>query len=344
MSLIKCPKCGKENNDNIKFCPECGAHLEHESSKPENNPESESYNEQIKHERNELSAIHSYYKRAEAGEITSSAPNPKNKKIIIGIAVAIIVIILLFITKIICIHDWTDATCTDPQMCSKCDKIKGEALEHEWMDATCTAPETCSICGETQGEALEHIPGESKFITYNFVLASETRDQHCEICGETYDIVDVPLDSLYKDNRFLFTVDEFVDRLNYIFVDEYELSDCEASVTRENGSLAVEITRYSESVFVFFMEDDETMIESTDTATINNIIVVAEDTYTEAIYGWMGVIMTCDPSVTNSESVEILTEALNTAITPAIDTYDNNGITYSAAETEGLMMFGIRLD
>lgn len=58
--------------------------------------------------------------------------------------------------KPVCTHDWTPATCTEPETCRICKETKGEALGHKWSPADCTTPETCSVCKLTRGEALEH--------------------------------------------------------------------------------------------------------------------------------------------------------------------------------------------
>ncbi|MGN0517091.1 MAG: hypothetical protein ACI4II_00020 [Acutalibacteraceae bacterium] len=80
-----------------------------------------------------------------------------------------------------CEHDWIEATCTTPSICSKCGEKRGSvlghnyegvtcttdgkctrcgdiepALGHAWKDADCTTPKTCSICGKTKGKALGH--------------------------------------------------------------------------------------------------------------------------------------------------------------------------------------------
>lgn len=53
-------------------------------------------------------------------------------------------------------HEWEDATCTEPQKCSKCDETKGEPKGHQFEYVSCTKPKTCSICGETKGKAVGH--------------------------------------------------------------------------------------------------------------------------------------------------------------------------------------------
>ena len=57
------------------------------------------------------------------------------------------------------VHEWEDATCTEPKTCKTCGATEGEALGHDWKDATTEAPKTCSRCGATEGEKL---PTETK--------------------------------------------------------------------------------------------------------------------------------------------------------------------------------------
>ncbi len=56
-----------------------------------------------------------------------------------------------------CNHKWTDATCTEPSICSECNEIGGEPLGHQWESATCENPKTCKRCNATEGEKLEHV-------------------------------------------------------------------------------------------------------------------------------------------------------------------------------------------
>ena len=58
--------------------------------------------------------------------------------------------------KILCAHDFADATCTDPKTCKLCGATEGAALGHDWKDADCTNPKTCKVCGVTEGAALDH--------------------------------------------------------------------------------------------------------------------------------------------------------------------------------------------
>ena len=95
----------------------------------------------------------------------------KKKIIVLAMAVAASALLLTGC----CEHEWKDATCTEPQTCSKCEKTQGEALGHTWEDATCTKAKTCSVCGETEGKALGH----------TWEDATCTKAKTCSVCGET---------------------------------------------------------------------------------------------------------------------------------------------------------------
>lgn len=98
-------------------------------------------------------------------------------------------------------HDWEDATCKEPQTCSKCGKTQGDKLDHEWIAATCEAPKTCELCGKTKGDALEHewlaatceepmtcancgaTQGEAYGHSWSYATCQEER--YCYICNES---------------------------------------------------------------------------------------------------------------------------------------------------------------
>lgn len=72
-------------------------------------------------------------------------------------------------------HEWEEATCEEPETCSKCGKTRGEALGHEWKDADCEHPKTCKVCGETKGKAKGH----------DWIEATCTEPKTCSVCGKT---------------------------------------------------------------------------------------------------------------------------------------------------------------
>lgn len=74
----------------------------------------------------------------------------------------------------LCIHNYSDATCTTPKTCNNCGITVGSVNGHIFSDATCTAPITCTECGETEGSALGH----------DYVAGECARKNNGEICGD----------------------------------------------------------------------------------------------------------------------------------------------------------------
>lgn len=93
--------------------------------------------------------------------------------------------------------------------------LSGCGCRHEWEAASCEKPETCSLCGEIQGEALGHAPGEW-VETEDVIAAKVHREKRCDRCGEVTDREDSPMTSLVRSDLFLFTPEQFLQRLTAI--------------------------------------------------------------------------------------------------------------------------------
>lgn len=91
---------------------------------------------------------------------------------------AALLFLLTLLAGCACQHEWKDADCLNPQVCTKCGEAAGEALGHDWVDATCTAPETCSRCGETNGLPADHSFGD-------WIPEAAQMTRTCEGCGFT---------------------------------------------------------------------------------------------------------------------------------------------------------------
>ena len=74
-----------------------------------------------------------------------------------------------------CDHVWTEATCTESEICTECGETKGEPLGHNWTEATCVSQKNCSVCGAVEGEALGH----------DWIAADCDTAKTCDRCGET---------------------------------------------------------------------------------------------------------------------------------------------------------------
>ncbi len=55
-----------------------------------------------------------------------------------------------------CVHQWSEATCEMPKICTLCGMIDGQPLGHNWQEADCDSVKTCTVCQVTEGEALGH--------------------------------------------------------------------------------------------------------------------------------------------------------------------------------------------
>lgn len=86
-----------------------------------------------------------------------------------------VIICMGTITACKCKHQWEDATCTQPQICSECEETQGAPLGHTWQNATCTQPQTCTVCGTIEAAALGH----------TWQDATCTQPQTCSVCKET---------------------------------------------------------------------------------------------------------------------------------------------------------------
>ena len=75
-------------------------------------------------------------------------------------------------------HNWVDATCAEPEICTRCGAVQGSPFDHDWAEATCTAPEICTRCGVTQGEALGHSFSD-------WVFGEDDMTHTCSVCTFT---------------------------------------------------------------------------------------------------------------------------------------------------------------
>ena len=90
------------------------------------------------------------------------------------VLIAVVIAVgMLFATRTLCFHKWLPATCTSPEICTRCGRIHGEPLPHRWTEADCTHPRTCMLCGLTDGEPLGH----------DWLAATCTEPEICSRCG-----------------------------------------------------------------------------------------------------------------------------------------------------------------
>lgn len=88
---------------------------------------------------------------------------------------ALLLVFTVLLTGCQCSHEWTDADCTTPKTCTKCQETEGEDLGHSWQEASCSAAKTCSVCAATEGEALPHTWQEANY----------QQAKTCTVCAAT---------------------------------------------------------------------------------------------------------------------------------------------------------------
>lgn len=95
---------------------------------------------------------------SEAARESAARPQQRKKRtariILIGggcVAVIAAVVAVLFATHVLCIHEWQAATCTEPEICSICNRTQGEPLGHQVSKWRTTIEPTCTSVGEQVG-------------------------------------------------------------------------------------------------------------------------------------------------------------------------------------------------
>lgn len=159
MALINCPECNKEISDSAKSCPNCGFNIGKylaAKNKRSNN----------------------------IGKIINNE-HGKIKTLLLMSVIPITFLIIIVIIAIIPRHEWIEADCTNPVICSDCKKTKGKALGHDFSEATCTEPQICTRCGEKQGKPLGHNYGEYTVVTEPTCLLAGRKTAVCAVCGNT---------------------------------------------------------------------------------------------------------------------------------------------------------------
>lgn len=163
---------------------------------------------------------------------------------------------LLLLSGCSCDHRWTEADCLSPKTCAECGEIEGEALGHRWKEASCTQAKTCESCGETEGEAPGHSPGEWSE-TIDITACTIVKEQLCTLCGAQTDTGTEVLDSLIRDELFLYTPEEFMVRMAAI-AEAYN-DPFTYQITDSETGLMVEVrTEEAEAFLQFFYTDTTT--------------------------------------------------------------------------------------
>lgn len=72
------------------------------------------------------------------------------------------------------VHNWQDATCTEPRTCAECGETDGEPLGHDYQGGDCCNESVCARCGASSGRLGDHVWAEPTC----------TEPKTCIICGK----------------------------------------------------------------------------------------------------------------------------------------------------------------
>lgn len=228
-----------------------------------------------------------------------------------------------------CKHEWQEATCLQPQICSLCEEIQGEALGHVWKDATCIEPRTCSRCGETEGEAMGHAYGEWGVGVEATALAEGKMVRSCDVCKKE-DSKSYRLDTFIKDDQFIFTPEEFRKLFfdNFVSLEYSKFGG--AQIKNKDGQVMVAIRdlAYNNVGNIGFVADkNSARMATVETQSgfdgIIMIISAPEEFVANAI---IAVVMTCNPTITEYGAREVAKSVLS-------ETTTYRGVSYTFAVT-----------
>lgn len=98
--------------------------------------------------------------------------------------------------------------------------VSGCQCTHKWTSADCTTAKRCCLCAATEGEPLGHAPDTAQQ-TLDPVSGTVITEQLCSICGVSLRREAAPLETLAQNGMFLFTPNEFLQRLSEFATERY---------------------------------------------------------------------------------------------------------------------------
>lgn len=340
---MNCPNCHKEIPDDAKFCPLCGTQVQgnepgtepqQQSPAPNNTPVATIKKRPVKQIAAGVIFVLCFLLfspfRSIVGAISMLAvpvlgvllilallfKKPK-KKLGIGFLAAII-LSMIFI--------YSFPTC-----------------DHEWIDATCTQPQTCSKCGKTEGEALGHIPGDWEEGTPDPVSATVEYYQVCQVCGEKLDIKTENLTALYQDNTFLFSPKQFTERMNNMLQDIDGYTSAEV-LSLDNGAMGTVIKEGSRTATIIYIGKHDVMgigDESIENEIRSLACIFKTSDVNKQVIAITASIQTCDPNIDVTDASDM---AQQLAIYDRGTPITKNGIEYIYDASDSVTQFWIYID
>lgn len=178
----------------------------------------------------------------------------------------------------------------------------GCSCEHTWIEADCVTAKTCSECHATEGVPLGHTPGEWHE-TADVLTATVSRARHCTLCGEMTASETAPLGTMIQDGLFLFSPNEFMERLVGIAGTQIDGFSCEF-VPSATGLQAFVYCGEKQSVLQFFRSDTTPLTaDDIDTAAVwcLSLISIGESDANLRL----SFFMACDPALDMDSAYDV---------------------------------------
>ena len=264
-----------------------------------------------------------------------------------------------------CKHEWTDATCTNPQKCIKCNITNGEPLghtmidatcqkakhcsvcgvtegtvsPHNWIDATCSAPQTCTVCNVTEGEKLPHTPTDT-WVTKetSYVYAETVKIKTCTICGEEVDREITKLKKLHDGKYFEITPEEYVKRFGNV-LDTYTGNSYTVKGASTDDSYACGIVENGEAVCILIFNKNGDMVTDdlrNDRGTFNKLLGQCDEDALARVS--CAMFEASDPTISLADAKEYAKKMLKN------DSVTVNGVKYIATKYSDGYIIGFTID
>lgn len=219
------------------------------------------------------------------------------------------------------------------------------SCRHEWTDATCTEPKVCSKCGETEGDALGHSWGSWKVGKKATATESGTKEQTCSRCGKTQ-TTSYAIESLVEEGHLLLSPKDFCVLLTQ------NLYCQQAELNKRAGEMVAGVTgvggfdpNYTdgEAIAAILFSDGEVVMDAEDenSASIKILTVKFftedEDKIAKTM---MGIIETCDVAADTVQAGNIGKQIVR-AYQEGNVYNDEAGITYGLTRVNGQYIFMI---
>ena len=282
-------------------------------------------------------------------------------------SITLVSLLFLLLSGCQCVHDWTDATCTAPKICTKCKITEGEQLGHHWKSATCTSPKTCTRCSLSEGEALGHRFPEDQFgqAYYGWTVAPDTAMQLIRCCTRCNEITErrqattdltTTTNSAISNHVFNFTTGQLITMLEkaeyyksntafdffFSLNSGYLFSIYPASENYTSSYNSVE--EYLDHAPYLFFADEKNQLLTTGEGTFNRIGITFQN-YTDLPHLCNALILdlmqVCAPHFDEATSFIVLNTMLYDLMHEGKSQYGFGSIGMSAMLEDGSIVFNI---